>query len=98
MMDNGGFSFMDERFADLQILRYEVKAFSQLNFRQKMLVYSLAQATLYGRDITFDQQGKYNLRIRQLLEAVYALLLMGTIQRKETTRRKTRNGRHSSPT
>ena len=77
MMDNGGFSFMDERFADLQILRYEVKAFSQLNFRQKMLVYSLAQATLYGRDITFDQQGKYNLRIRQLLEAVYALFVDG---------------------
>ena len=65
------FSFSDERFADLQLLRYQLNGFEQLNLRQKQYIYALSQATLYGRDITFDQFGKYNLRIRKMLEAVY---------------------------
>ena len=65
------FSYSDERFADLQLLRYRLNGFEQLTLRQKRYIYSLSQATLYGRDITFDQFGKYNLRIRKMLEAVY---------------------------
>ena len=60
-----------ERFADIQMLRYELKGFEQLSLQQKMYIYCLAKATLMGRDITFDQQGRYNLRIRKTLEAVY---------------------------
>jgi dipeptidyl-peptidase-3 len=65
------FSFTDERFADLQLLRYQLTGFEQLTLRQKQYIYALSQATLYGRDITFDQFGQYNLRIRKMLEAVY---------------------------
>ena len=65
------FNYRDERFADLQLLRYRLPGFRQLTLRQKRLVYYLAQATLYGRDITFDQYGRYNLLIRRTLEAVY---------------------------
>lgn len=60
-----------ERFADIQMLRYELKGFENLSFTQKIYIYCLSKATLLGRDITFDQQGKYNLRIRKTLEAVY---------------------------
>lgn len=60
-----------ERFADIQLLRYELKDFDTLTLQQKQLVYCLAQATLWGRDITFDQFGRYNLRIRTLLERMY---------------------------
>lgn len=60
-----------ERFADIQMLRYELKGFENLSLTQKIYIYSLSKATLLGRDITFDQQGKYNLRIRKTLEAVY---------------------------
>ena len=67
----GEFSYADEHFADLQLLRYRLKDFKSLSLNQKCLVYCLAKATLYGRDITFDQFGKYNLRIRRLLEVVY---------------------------
>ena len=66
-----GFNYQDERFADLQLLRYRLNGFERLSVQQKVLVYYLSQATLYGRDITFDQFGKYNLRIRKLLEVVY---------------------------
>lgn len=59
------------RFADIQMLRYRLEGFGQLTLRQKKLVYFLSEATLWGRDITFDQFGKYNLRIRKTLEAVY---------------------------
>ncbi len=62
-----------ERFADIQMLRYELKGFEQLSLNQKLYIYCLAKATLTGRDITFDQQGKYNLRIRKTLEAIYRL-------------------------
>lgn len=60
-----------ERFADIQMLRYELKGFENLSLTQKIYIYYLSKATLLGRDITFDQQGKYNLRIRKTLEAVY---------------------------
>ena len=60
-----------ERFADIQLLRYRLNGFEQLSLLQKKLVYYLSKATLYGRDITFDQFGRYNLRIRKMLEAVY---------------------------
>lgn len=60
-----------ERFADIQMLRYELKGFENLSLIQKIYIYCLSKATLLGRDITFDQQGKYNLRIRKTLEAVY---------------------------
>ena len=60
-----------ERFADIQMLRYELKGFENLSLTQKIYIYCLSKATLLGRDITFDQQGKYNLRIRKTLEAVF---------------------------
>ena len=65
------FQYNDERFADLQMLRYQVEGFDQLTLRQKTLVYYLSQAALTGRDILWDQNGRYNLRIRQLLETIY---------------------------
>ena len=60
-----------ERFAAIQLLRYRLNGFEQLSLLQKKLIYYLSKATLYGRDITFDQFGKYNLRIRKMLEAIY---------------------------
>ena len=64
------FQYQDERFADLQLLRYRLNGFEKLTARQKALVYYLSKATLFGRDITFDQFGKYNLRIRKMLEVI----------------------------
>ncbi len=60
-----------ERFADVQLLRYRLNGFEDLTLRQKEYIYYLSEATLWGRDITFDQFGRYNLEIRQLLEQVY---------------------------
>lgn len=65
------FDYVEERFEDLQLLRYRLEGFEQLSLYQKKLIYYLSKATLYGRDITFDQFGKYNLRIRKLLETIY---------------------------
>ena len=65
------FNYQDERFADLQLLRYRLNGFDKLSHNQRILIYYLSKATLSGRDITFDQFGKYNLRIRKMLEAVY---------------------------
>lgn len=65
------FEYNVERFADLQILRYQVPGFEDLSLNQKILIYYLQEAALWGRDIYFDQNGKYNLTIRRLLEAVY---------------------------
>lgn len=65
------FKFSDERFADLQMLRYRLNGFENLTLRQKIYIYFLAKATLAGRDVTTDQFGKYNLKIRKVLEAVY---------------------------
>lgn len=68
-MDN--FKFTDERFADIQLLRYRLDGFDGLSLRQKLYIYYLAKATLAGRDITTDQFCRHNLRIRRTLEAVY---------------------------
>ena len=65
------FVYADEKFADLQLLRYQVKGFDNLSLRQKCLVYYLSEAALWGRDILWDQNCRYNLPIRHLLEAIY---------------------------
>jgi len=61
----------EERFADIQLLRYHLDGFDQLTLQQKKYIYYLSEATLWGRDITFDQFGKYNLQIRKVLETIY---------------------------
>ncbi len=65
------FDYTVEQFADLQILRYRVPGFDTLSLPRKRLIYYLTQAALEGRDILFDQNGKYNLQIRRLLESIY---------------------------
>ena len=70
-MQTEDFNYSDERFADLQLLRYRLNGFESLTPQQKELVYYLSEATLWGRDITFDQFGKYNLHIRKMLEVVF---------------------------
>ena len=65
------FEYSNERFADLQMLRYKVEGFENLSLKQKTFIYYLQEAALYGRDILFDQNGKYNLRIRKMLEELY---------------------------
>ena len=74
MKETGTFNYADERFADLQMLRYRLPQFEKLSLQQKKYIYYLSQATLCGRDITTDQFGKYNLRIRQTLETLYTEL------------------------
>jgi len=64
-------NYNDERFADLQMLRYKLSGFEDLSLRQKIYIYYLSKATLAGRDITFQQFGKYNLKIRKVLESIY---------------------------
>lgn len=64
------FCYVDEKFADIQMLRYRLNGFDSLTRRQKAYVYHLSEATLSGRDITFDQHGKYNLLIRKTLETI----------------------------
>ena len=70
-MQAEGFNYSDERFADIQLLRYRLNGFENITLQQKRLIYFLSEATLWGRDITFDQFGKYNLGIRKMLEQVY---------------------------
>lgn len=65
------FLYAGERFADIQMLRYQVPGFDELTLRQKTLIYYLSQASLLGRDILWDQNGRFNLRLRRILEAVY---------------------------
>lgn len=65
------FKYTNEQFADIQMLRYKVEGFEKLSLRQKTLIYHLSEAALAGRDILFDQNGRYNLRIREMLETVY---------------------------
>lgn len=72
------FSYIVDQFVDLQILRYQVPGFENLSLRQKQLLYHLSEAALMGRDILFDQNGRYNLVIRRTLEAVY---LYGTVDK-----------------
>ena len=65
------FNYTVDKFYDLEILRYQVPEFDSLTLQQKTLVYHLTEAALHGRDILFDQNGRYNLRIRRTLEALY---------------------------
>ena len=71
-MNEDSFSFSSERFGDIQMLRYRLDGFEDLSLKQKLYIYCLAQATLWGRDITFHQFGKYNLQIRKSLECIVA--------------------------
>lgn len=68
---NDGFKYTDEQFADLQMLRYKVEGFEKLSLKEKTLIYYLQEAALCGRDILWDQNGRYNLRIRKMLETIY---------------------------
>lgn len=74
MKETGTFNYADERFADLQMLRYRLPQFEKFSLQQKKYIYYLSQATLCGRDITTDQFGKYNLHIRKTLETLYTEL------------------------
>lgn len=69
--NNSDFNYVVDRFADIEVLRYKVPGFEDLSTRQKALVYYLTEAAIAGRDILCDQNGKYNLAIRQLIENVY---------------------------
>ena len=71
-MESDYFNYLSERFADIQVLRYKLDGFEKLTVQQKKLIYYLAKATVFGRDITFDQFGIYNLRIRKVLEVIYS--------------------------
>ena len=71
MKNNEGFKYLLEQFADLKILRYQVPGFDKLSLDQKKLVYYLSEAALCGRDIIFDQNYKFNLKIRKALETIY---------------------------
>ena len=66
-------NYIDEKFADIQLLRYKLEGFEALTLQQKIYIYYLSKAVLSGRDITFDQFGKYNLSIRKVLESIYLL-------------------------
>ena len=65
------FNYLDERFADIQMLRYNVEGFEALSLKQKTFIYHLQEAALWGRDILFDQNGRYNLEIRRMMEKLY---------------------------
>jgi dipeptidyl-peptidase-3 len=74
------FQYQGERFADIQMLRYQLSGFEALSLNQKLYIYYLSEATLWGRDITFDQFGKYNLLIRSTLEKVYVECIKGKVE------------------
>ena len=65
------FNYLDERFADIQMLRYNVEGFDALSLKQKTFIYHLQEAALWGRDILFDQNGRYNMEIRRMMEKLY---------------------------
>ena len=71
MAQNTNFDYHVDRFADIEVLRYQVPGFNDLSLKQKKLVYYLQEAALQGRDILFDQNGKYNLYVRKVLEEIY---------------------------
>ena len=75
-MTEADFSYTGERFADIQLLRYRLNGFEQLSLSQKRYIYCLAKANLFGRDITFDQFGRYNLIIRKTLETIVSDLTL----------------------
>ena len=83
------FIYNDERFADIEMLRYPLLGFEALTLQQKLYIYCLSEATLCGRDITFDQFGRYNLVIRKTLEEQNALEknseLKGTARRRTSS-------------
>lgn len=83
--DMDTFKYTDERFADIQMLRYKVEGFDELTLKEKIFIYYLQEAALWGRDILFDQNGHYNLRIRKMLEAVYESINSSPIARKDGT-------------
>ena len=70
-VENDDFDYTVDRFADIEVLRYKVPDFDSLSLDQKRLVYYLTEAALWGRDILWDQNNEYNLKIRQMLEGVY---------------------------
>ena len=70
-MEEDSFSYSSERFGDIEMLRYRLDGFNDLTLKQKLYIYCLAKATLWGRDITFHQFGKYNLQIREALEYIF---------------------------
>lgn len=70
--DNDSFQYVTDRFADIEVLRYRVPGFEDLTINQKKLIYYLTEAAIWGRDILWDQNGKYNLAIRNLIEDVYS--------------------------
>ncbi|MDE7411906.1 MAG: dipeptidyl peptidase 3, partial [Paramuribaculum sp.] len=69
--ENKKFDYVADRFADIEVLRYQVPGFEDLSLNQKQLVYYLTEAAISGRDILWDQNNKYNLQLRQLLESIY---------------------------
>lgn len=69
-MENKSFSYIAVTFDDIQMLRYRLEGFENLSLQQKLYIYCLAKATIFGRDITFDQFGKYNLKLRKVLELI----------------------------
>lgn len=75
------FQYAGERFADIQMLRYQVPGFDELTLRQKTLIYHLSQASLLGRDILWDQNGRFNLRLRRILE-LYIHISAATAHRR----------------
>ena len=82
-MTEADFSYTGERFADIQLLRYRLNGFEQLSLSQKRYIYCLAKATLFGRDITFDQFGRYNLIIRKTLETIVSDLTLDERNKEE---------------
>lgn len=74
MSQSKEFNYCVERFADLQILRYKLNGFEELSFKQKMYVYCLSEATLWGRNIVTDQKCKYNLALRSILDELYVFV------------------------
>lgn len=69
--DKTDFNYVVDRFADIEVLRYRVPGFEELPLQQKKLIYYLTEAALHGRDILWDQNNKYNLELRSLLENIY---------------------------
>ena len=92
---NNNFQYQGERFADIQMLRYRLPGFEALSLNQKLYIYYLSEATLWGRDITFDQFGKYNLLIRSTLEKVYVEKIKGNCKADEPLVNKAESGKDS---
>ncbi len=93
---NNNFQYQGERFADIQMLRYRLPGFEALSLNQKLYIYYLSEATLWGRDITFDQFGKYNLLIRSTLEKVYVEKTKGNCKADEPLVNKAKSGKDSN--